>query len=281
MGMTYIAGSSDPVTIIARKSVSTNDTVMVEVEGPYSDVAALQPAYGEGSSDFDGCPAGFTVAGSELIPDGRGGGRLVVTCVKYGESAGGGFAPTKTVFTIDMVETTKALETHPSLAGDRTTIRKWLTSSQSVQFSGTSGYSYTDTDGETKEIQSGSAAYKFCDAYAAGITTYSEYYPVITKVSTWTSLQGVSRNGNSMTGGTVSQFSANIGKWDTPPITLNGFANTNWFKNCDRWQQNQDQSYQRQEQWTYTPEGSNGTHGWIYSVAGAGGSGGSSGGGAN
>ena len=67
MGMTHIAGSSDPVTIVARKSVSTNDTVTVEVEGPYSDVAALQPAYGEGSSDFDGCPAGFTVAGSELI----------------------------------------------------------------------------------------------------------------------------------------------------------------------------------------------------------------------
>jgi hypothetical protein len=274
--MQHIAGSSNPLSLVARKVVSTSDTVVIEVEGPYALVEALQPAYGDGHDAFDRCPVGYTVANSDLSPDGRGGGRLSVTCVLYGNATGSGFAPTKTVFTIDMVETVKQLENHPSLAADIAKIKLWLASSPGVQYSGTSGYSYTDADGETQGIESGSAAYKFCAAYAAGITTYSEYYPVITKVSIWTTLQGVSISGNSMTGGNVSQFSADIGKWDTPPLTLNGFASTNWFKNGDRWQQNQDQTYTRQEQWTYTPEGSNGPHGWIYAVASASSGGGNS-----
>lgn len=271
MGMTYIAGSADPVTIVARKSVSTNNSVTIEISGAIAAVKALQPAYGAGHSDFAPCPDGYTVASADVVPDGKGGGTLTVTCVAYGEPAGSGFTPTKTVFTIDMIEVQKPLESHPNVVSEIATIKMWLASDPSVQYSGETGFSYTDADGETAEIASGSNAYRFCQAYAAGITSYSEYYPVITKVSIWTTLQGASMSGNSMSGANVSQFSANIGKWSTPPITLNGYASTNWFKNGDRWNQNQDRSYTRTEQWTYTPEGSTGPHGWIYAVAAQGG----------
>lgn len=266
MGMSHIAGATNPLSLVSRKRLSTDNTVVVEIEGPYAAVAAMQPAYGAGHAGFAPCPAGYTVAGSEVSPDGRGGGRLSVTCVAYGASSDGGFAPTKTVFTIDMVETTKPLESHPALQNDIAKIKMWLASDPGVQYAD-GGYKYTGPDGVAVAIASDSAAYKFCAAYTAGITTYSEFYPVITKVSVWGTLQGATLNGNSMTGANVSQFSANIGKWDTPPITLNGYGSANWFKNGDRWQQNQDQTYTRNEQWTYSPDGSAGPHGWIYAVA--------------
>lgn len=270
MGMTHIAGETNPLSLVSRKRLSTDNTVVVEIEGPYAAVAAMQPAYGAGHAAFTPCPDGFTVAGSEVSPDGRGGGRLSVTCVAYGEAAGSGFAPTKTVFTIDMVETVKQLESHPHLQSDIATIKLWLASSPGVQYSGASGYSYTDAAGATQPIDASSKAYKFCQAYSSGIQTYSEFYPVITKVSVWSTLQGASMSGNSMTSANVSQFSAAMGKWSTPPITLNGYASTNWFKNADRWQQNQDQSYTRTEQWNYTPKGSTSEFGWIYQVESSG-----------
>lgn len=268
MALEHIAGSQDPLEIVGAKRVSTANETTVEITGPYAAVAAMQPAYGAGHAAFNPCPDGFTVDSSVVTPDGRGGATLTVHCVNYGAPAGQGFTANKTIFNIDMVETVYDLQQHPDLASAAATIAMWLASNPAVQYSGSTGYAYTNADGNPVEIQQDSVAYKFCSAYQAGIKTFSRYYPVIEKVSTWSSLPGVSMVGNSMSGGTVSQFSGDIGKWDSPPITLGGYDAGNWFKSGDRYNQNQDQTYTRREQWTYSPDGRAGPHGWIYQSTG-------------
>jgi len=270
MGLEYIAGSQNALVTVGSKRISTANDTTVQISGPYATVAALQPAYGADHTTFTPCPDGFTVDDSVVTPDGRGGATLSVHCVNYGSPAGQTFAPQKSVFNIEMVETVYDLQQHPTLTADAATVKTialWLNSTPEVQYSGSTGYSYTDSAGESQEIAADSLAYKFCAAYQAGIKTFTRYYPVIKKVSIWSSLPGVSISGNSMTGGTVSQFSADIGKWDTPPLTLAGYAATNWFKSGDDYNQNQDQTYTRREQWTYSPDGSTGPHGWIYQTS--------------
>lgn len=268
MALTHIAGSQNPLKTVSRKSESTNSETFVEISGPYATVADMQPKYGDGSEQFPQCPTGFTVAGSTLTPDGRGGAVLSVRCVDYtNQTVSSSVVPVKTVYSIEMVATVYELKQHPTLTADAATVKMialWLGSPISVQYAGATGFSYNDESGQTQQVPSGSNAHKFCAAYTAGITTFTRYYPVIVKTSIWKSLPGATMVGNSQTGGTISQFSAGIGTWDTPDITLNGYASTNWFKSGDRWNQNQDQTYTRNEQWTYSPDGSSGAHGWIY-----------------
>lgn len=273
MSLTHIAGSTNPLKTIARKTESTASETIVEISGPYAAVAALQPAYGAGPNEFAPCPAGYTVFNSTVTEDGRGGGVLTVRCVNYTnptvESAS---APMKTIYNIEMVQTTYNLQQHPTLTADATTVKTiamWLNSTPAVQYSGETGFSYTDANGEAQKIASDSLAYKFCAAYQAGITTFNRYYPVVVKISTWKSLPGATMSGNSQTGGSLTQFSPEIGKWDDPDISLSGYPSGNWFKSGDRWTQNQDQTYNRNEQWVYTPDGSNGPHGWIYESSAA------------
>lgn len=268
MSLSHIAGSTNPLKTITRKSESTASETVIEISGPYASVAALQPAYGAGPSEFTPCPAGYTVVNSTITPDGRGGGVLSVRCVNYtNPTVESQIAPMKTIYNIEMVQTTYPLQQHPTLTESSVavkTIAMWLNSSPAVQYSGETGFAYTDANGNSVSIASDSLAYKFCAAYQAGITTFNRYFPVVVKVSTWKSLPGASMSGNSQTGGTISQFSPEIGKWDDPDITLTGYPAGNWFKSGDRWNQNQDQTYTRNEQWVYTPDGASGPHGWIY-----------------
>ena len=274
MALKHIAGQNKALDIIASKKIGTSNEVIVEVSGPYALVESQQPNYGDGHSQFSPCPDGYTVLDSTLTPHGRGGGRLTVRCVNYTNSQSSGeFSPAKTFFDIEMAATVYDLKQHPMItanAGAGKIIALWLNSSTKVQYSGSSGFSYTDTDGEEKAIESGTPAYKFCAAYTAGITTFTRYFPVITKKSIWKSLPGVTMIGNSQTGGSISQFSAAMGTWDAPPLSLNGYPSANWFKSADRYTQNQNQTYTRTEQWTYSPDGSSGPHGWIYQLSGGG-----------
>ena len=64
----------------------------------------------------------------------------------------------------------------------------------------------------------------YIHAYNIGIETYNDYYPVIQKISYYKRLPGVGMSGKSVTTGKVTQFSNNIGKWNTPGVTLYGFG---------------------------------------------------------
>lgn len=97
----------------------------------------------------------------------------------------------------------------------------------------------------------------------AGIKTFNRYFPVIEEISTWSNPPGLSRSGKSFTGGTPT-FSSDAGTYDDPPISLNGYPSGHWFKSKDSWAENENRTWTRTAQWTYTPESSSGNHAWIY-----------------
>ena len=246
-----IAGASGPQTTGTVVSQADRRSAVVTVEGP---VAALKSA---NLDDF--IPDGYTLDSSNVTPSGDGLGKLTINCVKY--ESGSSFSSIRTTFRIEMQEVQYDLEDHPFLADARNIILMWLATDEAKRVDGNS-YKYTDKDGELKTV-SGDKALKFCAAFMAGIKTFNRYYPVIEKISTWSNPPGLSRSGKSFTGGTPT-FSSDAGKFATPPLSLSGYETANWFKSKDSWVENENHTWTRTEQWTYTPESSSGSHAWIY-----------------
>lgn len=247
------AGASGPQQTKISKSISDKDQTVVTVEGLYSALNVADP------NDY--VPTGLTLESSQLSSSGDGMGVLTLNCRAYDDPSATDLAPIRTTIEVNMEEVQYDLEDHPSLASVRNTILMWLATDESKRVDG-SDYKYTDKNGELQTV-SGNNALKFCAAYMAGIKTFNRYYPVITKRSIWKNPPGLTRSGRSFTGGSLP-FSSNCGKFDTPPITLSGFAATNFFKGPESWVQNENRTWTRTEKWTYTPEGSNGAHAWIY-----------------
>ena len=245
------AGARGPQTTGTIVSQADKRSAVVTVEGP---IAALKSADPE---DF--VPDGYTLDTSNVTPSGDGLGKLTINCVKYEE--GTSFSAIRTTFRIEMQEVQYDLEDHPYLADARSMILKWLATDEAQRFDGNS-YKYMDADGELKTV-SGEKALKFCAAYMAGIKTFTRYYPVVEKISTWSNPPGLNMSGKSFSGGSPT-FSSDAGKFSEPPISLNGYASTNWFKSKDSWAENENKTWTRTEQWTYTPESSSGSHAWIY-----------------
>lgn len=279
MAMQLKAGTSGALTVGVRYGTSSRETATITIEGPAASVKAARPAYGSDASSIVTELSGYIVEHADYSPDGRGGATLTVSCQSTtAGTSGQTLGPTKSTLRIEMAEVQLDLQQHPSLADVRGIIAQWLASDPGVQYSGSTGYSYSEADGSPVEISSDSAAHKFCAAYAAGIRTFNRYYPVVSRIAIYATLDGATRSGQNITGGTPT-FSQGIGTWDNPPVTLSGYPAGYWFKSHDAWEQQQDQNFVRTEQWTYTPEGSSGPHGWIYQAASSG-TGSSSGGGA-
>ena len=234
-------------------SITTSDkrSAVVTVEGPIDALKAANPA--------DYVPAGYTLDTSNVTPNGNGLGKLTINCVRYEDGAS--FSALRTTFSIDMQEVQYDLEDHPSIKDVRNIVLMWLATDESKRVDG-DNYMYMDKDGALQKV-TGNAAIRFCAAYMAGIKTFNRYFPVIEKISTWSNPPGLSRSGKSFTGGTP-MFSSNAGKFDSPPISLNGYPATNWFKSHDKWVENENKTWTHTEQWTYTPESSSGDHAWIY-----------------
>lgn len=246
------AGTAGPHVTGEVNTVSDKNSTVVTVEGPYESLkSANRESY---------VPDGYTLESSTLSPDGNGLGKLTLNCIKYDSGDSSGFSAVRTTFRIDMAEVQYDLEDHPSIAGARDTILKWLATDEAKRVDGDS-YRYTDANGELQPVE-GDDAIKFCKAYMAGIKTFNRYFPVIEKISTWKNPPGLSMSGRSFTGGSPT-FDA-PGTYDDPPISLNGFPSGHWFKSKDSWVQNENRTWTRTEQWTYTPEASSGQHGWIY-----------------
>lgn len=206
-------------------------------------------------------PEGYVPLRSVLAPTGGGMGRLTVICVAYEETTVENTQPVRTTIEIDMEEVTYDLVDHPHLNGCRETCRKWLATDEAKRVVGEKYY-YTDETGSEVEIED-ETALGFCKAYMAGIKSFVRYFPVVVKNSIYKNPPGLTRSGRSFTGGSP-KFSSDCGRFSTPPVTLNGYPSTNWFKGGDRWRERGDTTWDLQEKWTYTPDGSNGTHSWIY-----------------
>lgn len=248
------AGASGPQITITVRTVADRTSAVVTVEGLHSDLEAASAA--------DYVPSGYTLENSNLTPHGDGMATLTVNCTLYDDPAATGLTAIRTTFEVDMEEVTYDLEDHPALRDVRYICLKWLATDESKRVDGDT-YQYTDAEIGGELPIADETAKKFCAAYQAGIKTFVRYYPVITKKSIWKNPPGLTMSGKSFTGGSLP-FSADNGKFGTPPITLAGYAATNYFKGPEQWIQNENRTWSHIEKWTYTPDGSTGPHAWIY-----------------
>ena len=263
MSIQHIAGSSNPVTTgIARKDDGNKSSCVVTLEAP---ISTLETAL---ASIEDYVPAGMVAENSSLDPTGEGCGRLTINCISYG-SGDVSTTPTRITWRIAMIEVQKDLKFHPHFddgTGEAVMqIEKWLATDPEKRYDGNGNPQYIDENGNPCQL--GNLAEDYVDAYQKGIETYVAHYPVVEKISYYKTLPGCSMSVNSTTSGTVNQFSSNIDKWDIPAVKLAGYSNTGWFKSGDNYEQGGDLVWTRTEQWTWTPEGSTSSTGWIYQSA--------------
>lgn len=250
--MRLIKGTPGPWKTGEKIAKTSLDSTVVEVTGPYSKLKSANPAAY--------VPAGYDLEGSELVSTGDGMGKLSIRTVKYDSSGGSEFGPVRTTFRVEMEAVQYPLQNHPYLAGVKDVIAKWLATDEAKRVQNNEFY-YVDATGAEVMIQDNTAK-KFCRAYMAGIETFNRYYPVIQKISIYKNPPGLNRTGTSFSGGSP-QFS-DCGEFDTPPISLSGYSQTGYFKSKDSWEENADKTWNRTEEWTWSPHGSDSDHAWIY-----------------
>lgn len=248
-------------------------TMKIIIEGPIAMLQSIQPAQGAVySSAFPYIPNdGSYVQTSVLASDGRGGGTLTITCVNPGgDSAQTPAAPTKITYRLTMAEEQTDLIAHPTITETPSVLAmcvKWLATDDAKKMDASGNYQYDDSGNGTSFVEiTDETAIAFCKAWMHGIKTFNRYFPVVEKISTYKRVPGLTLNGATITGGTVTttNFGGDIGKWDSPSITLSGFASTGFFKSKYDWTQNAKSSWTLTEQWVWTPDGSNSDYGWIY-----------------
>lgn len=261
------AGQAGPFLTVTSRFSGDRKSANFTIEGAFEDLEALSD-----SEILLLIPSGFAIKNTRIDPTDVGMGKMVVSATEYVTGAGQTNVPIRTTFAINMAEVVYDLIDHDALAGEPHGIcEKWLATDESDRVSGSGQnlvFRYRTTDG--LETISNDAALKFCRAYLAGIKTFNKYFPVVSKVSIYTNPPGLNVSGGSFTGGSPT-FSSNIGKYNDPPISLNGYPTGDWFKSRDRWNENANRTWNRDEEWTYTPEGSSGQHAWIYAEQSAGG----------
>lgn len=264
-----------------KRSVSTTDArrLTVEICGAYRDLAAQRcfpgdnppaAAWGTGE-DVSGC----LVESSSLEREDGNRGVLTLNLVK----ASGPDSEINETIDIEMQEVQKKLRTHPKLRnypgameqiyGFENTdpnlrVVTWDSNGQPETFR------YVDTYG-TEHMMDNAGAIAYAKAVTAGIETYNVYLPVISKTTTFLRLPGVSfdEDTHAITGGTLNRYSSltEIGCFTDPPIKITGYQNGEdgrWFKSVDRYTQQANGSWTRQEQWVFTNDVS---HAWIYGEA--------------
>lgn len=253
--MKKIAGQNGPYVTGKSTSKSDKEATVVKVEGDLVSLRAIDP------DAF--CPAGMVVENFDIDPTSGGHGRLTIRCVNYGQGDVS-TTPTRITWRIAMAEVQTDLKRHPHFDGNdaRKQIEAWLATDLDKRYDSNGNAQYIQADGTPHPLTT--PATDYVTAYKKGIESYVRHFPVIEKISYYKTLPGCSMVKNSTTSGTVSQFSANIDKWDIPDVKLAGFANTGWFKSGDDYQQGNDLVWTRTEQWTWTPEGSDSETGWIY-----------------
>lgn len=253
--MKKIAGQNGPYVTGKSTSKADKEACIVTVEGDLVSLRALDPDAV--------CPAGMVVENSNVDPTSGGHGKLTVRCVNYGQGDVS-TTPTRITWRIAMAEVQTDLKRHPHFDGNdaRKQIEAWLATDLDKRYDSNGNAQYIQADGTPHPLTT--PATDYVTAYEKGIESYVRHFPVIEKISYYKTLPGCSMVKNSTTSGTVSQFSANIDKWDVPAVKLSGFANTGWFKSGDDYQQDNDLVWTRTEQWTWTPEGSDSETGWIY-----------------
>lgn len=276
LGQNLSTGTPKGVQTGLGKSNADTNTLVITIEGPLSALEDMVPAQGATHSDLSYIPTGCYVQSARLSSDGRGGGTITINCVDPGsDSSQTPATPTKITYRLTMAEEQTDLIAHPTITASQTILSmclKWLATDDAKKYNAeTEEYQYDEGDGITFTPITDETAIKFCQAWMHGIKTFNRYFPVVEKISTYKRVPGLSMTGATITGGTVSSanFGGDIGTWNSPPITLSGFASTGFFKSKYDWTQNAKSSWTLTEQWVWTPDGSASDYGWIYADSNA------------
>lgn len=203
---------------------SALDRVTLIKKGPRTDLETEQPPYGS-----ETYLVGYVVETSVVRP-GRGGmAELTVTLVEVDGSDVGIDAPVGSLTStieVDMAQVDMPLLTHPDFQGYEPEIECWRSETNALL---RSGYSYHTSDNEIKELTGN--AIKIATKIMRGVESYLTFVPVITRTSIYK----------------YRPAPDNIGKRDTPPISVNG--SWQYLKTCDRASQLGAKRWQRVEQW--------------------------------
>ena len=257
MGIEHISGTAEPFVSGEEIDSGEKEGLVVIVKGEY----ALLPTFNPKTV----VPQGYTILRKLTTSDGDGMGTMRIQCIDYGDdSTSAPATPYRITYQIEMAEVVTPLECHHKITGNAAKeVRKWLATDEAHRFDSSGDPQYLQADGSYKQMDEQTAK-DFVAAYMAGITTYNRYFPVINQISWYRRVPGLTLDADKqcVTGGSPA-FSV-AGTFNTPPIALSGYASTGWFASKDSWQQHESKVWQRVRQWTWTPDGSTGTHKWIY-----------------
>ena len=260
MAIEHIIGETGGVETGASTVRSDDgDSSVVYVEGPLSVL--------EGISNLSAfVPDGMELVGSRIDPTDPGFGRISITCKDIGDGSAASFGAIHTTWRIDMVEEQTPLQQHPDIPDeDRIEIYRWLATDQMLRFNkDTKAPQWVDENGTPTPVAQ-PYALKFVACHLRGIETFLRYFPVVQRISTFKRLPGATMNKTSTTGGTVSQFSQDLGTFNAPDLNLAGYDSAGWFASGDNYVQSQgDLKWTRTTEWTWTPYYNDSDINWIY-----------------
>ena len=276
------------VGMVRSVSRSDNTTLEVEVVGKYDVIenAVLSMTIGDTIDSLIKDKKGDTFAHYRIknISCSREAGNVGIARVSmvYAQSKDD---PYHVTYVIDIVEVQKSLKSHPYLTSDHdaiTQILMWEATPESMRYgsdnspnnqssirnqsSSSNDIEYTYTDASTQEMLipvTNSKAKEYCSAVMAGIETYNEYYPIVSKTSLYLRKPpGVSQNDKTHKLSGTLKYSEGIGTIDkSMDFNISGYTDGIWFKSKDSYSQNSDGTWQRTEEWTYSPDNK---FSWIY-----------------
>lgn len=279
-----IANGSAP-TEVRTISKSDNTTLEVEIIGRYSTLENLILSKGPGddvellvNAAKGDSFSGYRIKTLACQREGGDVGKLRASLV-YAQST---TEPFHITYNIDMQEVQKSLLSHPLFREHPESLQyiqlwnntspgtrvKWGSSREKDQF-----FYYDESSGYSSSLIqiTDTNAIKYCKAFVAGIETYNVYLPVVSKISLYLKAPpGLSQDDTTHELSGTLQYSTNIGKWDDGfGFQIQGYDTTStqgWYKSKDRYVQNADGTWQREEEWVFTNDK---THAWIYMDADA------------
>lgn len=272
------AGLDVPFETVSRsESYGEQRTAKITVTGRYGDLLdkGVMPRskIGELSAWADVAENEWFVRSVNITREEGNVGVMEVDAIKC---LGGLYKPFAITWDVSMDEVQRKLIQHPAIRAnaDLDELFKWNETPSAYKVktksNGEIGYYYATGRvaaggyAEVKEIKN-EYGKKYCKAVMAGIETFNDYMPVMTKTSTYLALQGVNYDDSTglMKDGTITEFSEDgkVGSFDTPDLVVSGYTTGVWFKSKDALTANADGTWTRTEQWTYTWDTD---HKWIY-----------------
>lgn len=253
------------------REISENDRMTFEGYGDFDQLLALSSIRpGESVPSFFNADGNYKVVTCSLSREECNSGKITIVAVKTASKN----SPYHYSVTIEFQSVEKDLITHPKLQDAKIMqeIKAWTDTpeAQRVKYDNNGAPTFIyykvnangiadNTPHEVKTV----GGNKYCKAMIAGVTQYQQYLPVVTVVSSYLTIPGanIDETTHEVTGAISPHDSDKIGRLDTPPVYPSGFGEYLWFKNADRWTQNGDGTWQREEQWTCSNDK---RFSWIY-----------------